>query len=137
VIFDQADEDNDKMLSVEEFKTFLTIEMENNSETDLLEVLENELVVTSFDWIDSATKDGVLDWGEVWSHIGTSGGSSGSQFLIDDPWGTEFLKEEEKMAAPTKRFRSGQKIGLMSKLEELSGVGSKDDLKDMIADSKT
>jgi hypothetical protein len=60
---------------------------------DLLEALDDDVLAISFDWIDNATKNGVLDWGEIWSHIGTENSGSGSDFLIDDPWRKDFSKE--------------------------------------------
>jgi hypothetical protein len=84
-MFDEADEDGDKVLSVEEFKTFLTLEMQNEGEVDLLEVLDNEIVVTSFDWIDKKPKNNLLDWNEVWTHIGNENTNSASEFLIEAP----------------------------------------------------
>ena len=118
-MFDEADEDGDKVLSVEEFKTFLTLEMQNEGEVDLLEVLDNQIVVTSFDWIDTNPKNNLLDWNEVWNHIGTKNTHPVSEFLIDAPIAqespivkkasveVEFLQELDVMATPTRRFRTG------------------------------
>jgi hypothetical protein len=140
LLFDQADLDRDLKLGYEEFKAFLRLNIEAGSLDSLIQALDEDLVIEeSFRWIDM-DMDGGLDWNEVWDHVQeeqTLESEADGWGAVWDETETEANTEESEVAVDERsevtalpnRYRSGHKIALLSRVEEMSGIGYPADLK--------